>query len=293
MPGTPAHYDRPGGGLPRLPRRTPRLVRGKPLRRIQREITQRIYRYPHRNLLVIAQPKSGSTWVWRMLLEVPGMFRWAPRSLQAHTLKMEGFHDLDEREMTALPPGYTATKAHTAPTERNLGILRRLGRPYVVLMRDPRDLAVSWAYFVANRPENAFHEETAGMSTAQRIDHFLDTLGGRFIRWAVDWRDRIDPRLGLLLRYEDLLADPGMEMRRVFDHYGIGISDGRLRAIVDRHTFERTTGRRRGEGDASDFFRKGVAGDWRSHFTEREVDRFKAIAGDALVTLGYEDSADW
>ena len=41
-------------------------------------------------------------------------------------------------------------------------------------------------------------------------------------------------------------------------------------------------------------FRKGEPGNWKSHFTDENKRRFKAIAGDLLTRLGYEDSdQDW
>ena len=40
-------------------------------------------------------------------------------------------------------------------------------------------------------------------------------------------------------------------------------------------------------------FRKGKPGDWREHFSEANKGRFKEIAGDLLVRLGYEDSDQW
>jgi hypothetical protein len=39
---------------------------------------------------------------------------------------------------------------------------------------------------------------------------------------------------------------------------------------------------------ASETFRKGGAGGWRQHFTKRNLRTFEAVAGDLLMTLGYE-----
>ena len=45
--------------------------------------------------------------------------------------------------------------------------------------------------------------------------------------------------------------------------------------------------------DPSSFFRKGVVGDWRNVFTERDKYVFKEEAGDLLIKLGYEEDSDW
>ncbi|GAB4550031.1 MAG: hypothetical protein Tsb0013_11570 [Phycisphaerales bacterium] len=277
-------YDRPGGAGPQrtTPRRTPALFRGKPFRRVQREVLYRLYDWPHRNLLVIAQPKSGSTWLWRMLLETPGYFRWAPRSLQRHTMKQPGFHDLDEDEMRHPPAGYSVSKTHTAPSARNLEILECLARPFVVLQRDPRDLAVSWAHFVGARPENAFHDDVRGMDVRARIGFYIDTLLDRMLDWAVGWQS-YDGALALTTSYEALKADTTGEMRRITHHLGLELSDARLARMIDQHTFEKT--RQRARGDA--FFRSGTSGGWREHFDDDLLARFARVDRGRMESLGY------
>ena len=64
--------------------------------------------------------------------------------------------------------------------------------------------------------------------------------------------------------------------------------------MVHDNRFEtKTAGRKEGEEDVTSHYRKGVAGDWRNHFTQAHVDEFKTRYGDLLVRLGYEQSADW
>lgn len=103
------------------------------------------------------------------------------------------------------------------------------------------------------------------------------------------------------LRYEDLLADPKKEMRRVFDGLDLGVSNGLLHAVVQRNRFERMTvgrkfwqsARRPGQEDTASHFRKGITGDWQNFFTEAHRQRFKELAGDWLVEMGYETDNDW
>lgn len=291
----PKRYERPGGsGVgPRKHRWLPRMLRGKPWRRLQREIYQRVYTYPHRNMLAICQPKSGSTWLSNMMQDIPGVFRWFPESMNRQTLKEPGFHDLLLEEMRRVPAGYTVSKTHTSPTPRNLEVLRALGRRYVVLIRDPRDQIVSWAYFVKNREENAFYEDTKGMSTEEAVTFFIERLYDEMLAWAVDWKSAIEEPhsdLGLLVRYEDMKADGFGVMKRVFAHYSVGLSDEKVRAIVDANTFEKTTGRAAGHGDAKSFFRKGVSGDWANHFTDAQRRRVEELDRGRMAVLGYLES---
>jgi hypothetical protein len=59
-------------------------------------------------------------------------------------------------------------------------------------------------------------------------------------------------------------------------------------------SFEKwSEGRERGEEDSSAFYRKGIAGDWKNVFTERDREIFKEAAGELLIRLGYERDGDW
>ena len=57
--------------------------------------------------------------------------------------------------------------------------------------------------------------------------------------------------------------------------------------------FRKGSSRKRGQEDATSRSRKGVVGDWENDFTGEDKMAFKAIAGDLLITLGYEKSNDW
>lgn len=277
-------------GLRALRRRLlPESLQGKPLRRIQREVYQRIYRYPHRNLLAIGQPKSGSTWLYRMMGEIPGYVAHAPKGIS-----IASRHHLRREHLTPPPAGYTVSKTHTPPTEENRAIIHEAGRPYVVLIRDPRDLVVSWAYYVALPWRDKVRYEAArSMGVPERIDYYLNEALDETLAWSLGWMRTIDPRLGLLIRYEDMLADTFAVMRQVFDHFEVGLSDERMHDIVAQHSFERATGRKPGEADSGSFNRKGVAGDWKNHFTPEQCELFKRVAGGRLIELGYANDDAW
>jgi hypothetical protein len=40
-------------------------------------------------------------------------------------------------------------------------------------------------------------------------------------------------------------------------------------------------------------FRKGKPGGWQEHFTVKNKQVFKEIAGDLLIQMGYEKDLDW
>lgn len=105
------------------------------------------------------------------------------------------------------------------------------------------------------------------------------------------------PHGGFLeVRYEDLVAETGKQVRRVYEWLGVSetVSDARLEQVIDECKFENFSGgRKRGEADALAEWRKGIIGDWRNYFTEDDKRLFKAVAGGLLVELGYEKDLEW
>jgi len=91
----------------------------------------------------------------------------------------------------------------------------------------------------------------------------------------------------LQIKYEDLLLRPVEIMRPVFELLGAPSDEDTVRLCVQQNSFERAAGRPQGSEVSESFFRKGVAGDWREMFTERDREVYEQIAGQTLVEMGY------
>jgi sulfotransferase family protein len=89
------------------------------------------------------------------------------------------------------------------------------------------------------------------------------------------------------LSYEDLLERPEENLKAVFEFLGARADDDIIRWCVEENSFEEWAGRSRGHEDGSSFFRKGVAGDWRRVFTDRNRRVYENIAKDTLLEMGY------
>ena len=67
-----------------------------------------------------------------------------------------------------------------------------------------------------------------------------------------------------------------------------------LEEIVLGKSFRRLSGgRRQGQENVHSHYRKGVPGDWKNHFEEVHIHRFKKEFNDLLLMLGYETDPDW
>ena len=102
----------------------------------------------------------------------------------------------------------------------------------------------------------------------------------------------MDPQ-AILIHFEALLADPHTVFRNIMNHSGISVERHHLKQIIKRHDFETVTGRKPGQEDLTAQLRKGIAGDWRNHFTTPIKDAFKQQFGNILIETGYENDLDW
>ncbi|MCA9564734.1 MAG: sulfotransferase domain-containing protein, partial [Myxococcales bacterium] len=179
-------------------------------------------------------------------------------------------------------------KTHSFPAVFDVPSLK-----YVSISRDPRDVLVSASFYLAKLdPERGgWGSEFQDLSVRERIVALLER--GDFLYQRLDAWFRFEA--AVQVRYEDLLARPEEELTRVVRHLGIEVSDEIIAAAVERHTFERLA--KQDKQRIAGFYRKGTKGDWRNHFDQATVDRFKCADGGRwnrlLLDMGYEKSGDW
>jgi hypothetical protein len=89
----------------------------------------------------------------------------------------------------------------------------------------------------------------------------------------------------LLVRYEDMLAEPGPNLRRVFDWLGLRIADPELERLVEEQSFERLPAEHRGPGR---IFRAATPGLWRENLSAEEQAVVDGVIGPKLRDLGYD-----
>jgi hypothetical protein len=263
---------------------------------------------PAPRVMANSLPKSGTHLLQRLLQQLPKM-----RFSGVHHALNEFRPDREERAVPdravdwdrvrhALEPvreGQFAT-AHFEWLPELQTILDDLDYRRLLILRDPRDVAVSTVLYVSRLQRHWLHDRlTSEFDTfGDQLEAIITGLpaanghgGSESIASAVahfvPWLD--DP-LTHTLRYEDLVGEAGGGNRErqlsavaaAADHVDRPLTDTEIASIADRLYSRR-----------SPTFRKGVIGDWREHFEPRHTEAFKAIAGDALVRLGYEADDSW
>jgi len=182
-------------------------------------------------------------------------------------------------------------------TKEDLAKVAPLDAKLFVVIRDLRDTLVS-AYFsikyshpMVNDEIVALRRKLLELDQEAGFLHLLDDWLPQCARIQLSWIEAGEP----VLKYEDLLEDD-LELLKsaLIQKCGLPVSPEDLRkAILDNRFESLTRGRKRGAEEILAHERKGVAGDWRNHFTERIKAAFKARHGGVLVAAGYEKDLCW
>lgn len=178
-----------------------------------------------------------------------------------------------------------------------------------VVIRDGRDATVSAYYYMLFKNEINKQFGVDHYRGHLQFEDYDDIRGNlpKFIEYLFvqypkkwnhfSWSQFIDSWLVHdfpVVKYEDLLVDAaGILVDITGKLTGEPITRERAEEIVEKYSFKRMSGRKQGEENKKSFVRKGIAGDWKNHFTEEACEMFDRHAGAQLVQCGYEKDRDW
>jgi len=159
------------------------------------------------------------------------------------------------------------------------------GSRVVFLLRDGRDVVDSWlaAYREGSwaLDEGAFPVTEAGRLALVRWQSAVWTYRTAVVR-RVYAQHR--PSRRVLVRYEDLVADPCHQLARVCRGLGLDAEPARLAEVAEAQAFEAVPAADRGEGKE---IRSATPGGWRTNLTAAEHGVMHELMGPTLVELGY------
>ena len=181
------------------------------------------------------------------------------------------------------------------------------GTPHISIVRDGRDVLVSRAFHLYNRPEShRLFERFPELNDVyekfrddpwffkNNPDQLLgnETMVRESSRW---WREHLEkdraavekfPHLPVrFVNYEALHADVEAERAKLFEFLGVKPKKAAKIEGCLKPGFS--------EERPNEFLRKGTVGDWKNYFTDDVKAWFKDTAGEELQRQGYAENADW
>ncbi len=163
------------------------------------------------------------------------------------------------------------------------------GSRLVFLLRDGRDVVDSWlaAYRAGSwaLDEGAFPVTDVGRESLVRWQSAVWAFRTEVVRRAYDAHPA-DRRV--MIRYEDLVADPCRELGRLCAVLPFDVPVETLAAVADEHAYESVPAAAKGERKE---IRSASPGGWRDNLTPAEHDVMHEVMGAQLAELGYLDDA--
>ena len=251
--------------------------------------------------------KSGRTWLRVMLSRAYQLKGGLPSN---ELLDFDNFRDRDPGLPAVFFTHNNYLRNYTGNWESKTHFQ---GKKIVLLVRDPRDVAVSqffqWKFRM--RPNKKFINDYPPHGADIDVWDFVqDAEAGvpRIVDYFNGWAQAI-PELGtvLVVRYEDMRTDPAAVLRQIFDFTGTDISDEQIVDAVEFAAYEnmkkmeqdrhfKGSGARVKPGDKDNpqsfKVRKAKVGGYRDYFTDDQCEQLDRMVATLDPVFGYGGSQE-
>jgi hypothetical protein len=209
------------------------------------------------------------------------------------TQEVQKMRPLVHRDFMALHDDLVFVKTHNAALDMH-GVplcTPEVTAGAIVIIRDPRDVALSYSRYTGLRIDETIAFMAAPNAANRSTDVQVFELFSSWSRHTESW---VATEKRLLVRYEDMLADPVKSFGRVIKFLGGAPAPQRLAQAIAFSRFEILSAQERATGfaahapdAAAPFFRAGRAGQWREALTPAQAARIEADHGAMMRGFGY------
>ena len=190
------------------------------------------------HLWVIAAPKTGSTWLSKIL---ENYLDWEVRSLTSAYDRRE-----QEPSLRALAESASIDKVlwkhqHTRASKSTIDLIRHAAILPIIQTRDIHDTVISFS-------DHFDHESTIcpmaymddqqwrRLDDAARTQFMIDMVAPWYFNFYAGWfaSDLVRNKIAYVCRYENLKSDPRAELIKICEHFGLPLNDRRAQSAVER-----------------------------------------------------------
>ena len=240
-------------------------------------------------VLLNSIPKAGTNMIEKTMGSLPGLRCTAQRTLR-------GWDEIDNRTMKkirGIKRGQFGS-AHLPAHESLLSVVEEYGIKVVLMIRDPRDIAVSYIKYVTSidstHPAHNFFcslpdDDGRLMAVIRGVDRVVSPLAETLKKFEGWLENR-----ALIVRFEDLIGSQGggsderqyETVKAIVNHLSLNLMDEQIR-LACKSTYSTKTLT----------FRSGVTRNWKSYFKQHHVDALKESAAQMIIRYGYEKDDNW
>jgi hypothetical protein len=269
--------------------------------------------YPIPRFLINSLPKSGTHLIEKAVQQFPGITVgpamnniWAQRhgtAIGADDSVLVGVDWPHPASVAAIRRIFRSLKngqyvlGHIPFSETVVKLLAEQNMKSLLILRDPRDVIVSFSNYVGGHEQHFLFKQYQPLSQSERLmkaivgieqsspDQPMLLDVGERCRSLVGWMSQ---PFNYVTYFEKLVGPQGggskesqlMELQNIAHHLGLRC-DSSLEQIANQVFGGTTT------------FRKGTIGSWHTNFSSEHKRAFKERAGQTLIDFGYEDNFDW
>ena len=216
-------------------------------------------------------PKSGGTWLARMISECTqyrfddNLYPWFGNSVVKHHKK-------------------------------------KLLKPKMIqVVRDPRDVYVS-LYFHCKKQfsgDGWNHEAVKLMKKhyfdiereeKEEINYFVNAVQSNPIMPPFSWQEfylNQNDKCNLMVKYEELRADPANTLKKVFSSLGLDIDQEVIDNVVDKNNIDKILEKRKNNAKQAHFIRRGKVSGYKTYLLDETVDEIEKNNLKAMQNFGY------
>ncbi|NXN87167.1 ST1D1 Sulfotransferase, partial [Bombycilla garrulus] len=151
----------------------------------------------------------------------------------------------------------------------------------IYMARNPKDVVISYYYFYKM---GKIHPDPS--SKAEFLENFMagKVVYGSWYDHVRGWWEKRQEKNILYVFYEDMKKDPKREIQKILQFLGKKLAEETVEKILHHTSFQEMRKNPAANYETmpftfmdhsiSPFFRKGISGDWKNHFTVAQNERF-------------------
>ncbi|XP_021248794.1 sulfotransferase 6B1-like [Numida meleagris] len=248
------------------------------------------------DVILAGYPKTGTNWLEQMVREMESTDAKYTEEEMKERINAEKelqmfprleFGDPGVFERMKKLPSRRIILTHLPPHLLPPSLLQGKAK-ILLLVRNPKDTAVSYYHFYNNMPVLP--------SFATWDEYFAAFMNGK-LAWGsyfdhlMEWNRYIDHERMMMISYEELKENPVLGMKKIAAFFGFSLSEEEFSRIAKKTSFQAMKEKsKETHGKFGDIlFRKGVVGSWRGLFSEvqnEEMDqKFEECIGGTIVAM--------
>lgn len=196
----------------------------------------------------IALPKSGSTWLTKILGGLYFRKGWNT----AHLVPAHGRRGQEIDPRLFIEKGYQKSHVfsfhqHCPYSEYTAGLLQKTGSKVIFQFRNIFDSIVSasddiWKTIHHGNDNTLFPQGLQNLSKEEMLDYVVDVEAPGFIKFMEGWlnSDLVQQGKVFMVSYESLLKDPASLVHSISDEFSLGFTAEEIASAIQKASSENT-----------------------------------------------------